>query len=50
VDGGENLIVRNTAQGNTTADYDISFGNNAAAILSPGAAFVSTQPWTNFTR
>jgi hypothetical protein len=44
-----NLIIRNTAAGNTTA-YSIVAGNNYGAILaSPGAAFAATNPWNNFS-
>ena len=48
-DGCDTLIVRNSAHGNGD-DYAIAFGNNDAAVLAPGAAFASTQPWTNFIR
>lgn len=49
VNGTGNLIVRNTAAGNTTA-YSILAGNNFAAIVvNPGVAFASTAPWANFS-
>ncbi|MCX6930159.1 MAG: right-handed parallel beta-helix repeat-containing protein, partial [Verrucomicrobia bacterium] len=44
-----NLIIRNTAAGNTTA-YSINAGNNYGAILtSPGTAFAASNPWNNFS-
>jgi parallel beta-helix repeat protein len=48
VDGTNNLIIRNSTSGNTTLNYDIVAGNKNAQVLSPGAAFVSTDPWANF--
>jgi parallel beta-helix repeat protein len=49
INGVDNLIIRNSAQGNA-ANYDIVVGNhNAALIISPGAAFVSSSPWANFS-
>jgi parallel beta-helix repeat protein len=42
-----NLIVRNSASGNTT-NYSIAAGNANAQVLTPGANFVSTDPWANF--
>lgn len=43
-----NLIIRNSARGNTT-NYDLVAGNNSGAIvLSPGVGFSSTNPWANF--
>jgi parallel beta-helix repeat protein len=48
VNGTGNLIVRNTAAGNTV-HYSILAGNNSAAIVvSPGLAFASAAPWANF--
>jgi parallel beta-helix repeat protein len=43
-----NLIIRNSARGNTT-NYDLVAGNNSGAIiLSPGVGFSATNPWANF--
>jgi parallel beta-helix repeat protein len=47
VDGTGNFIVRNTASGNTV-NYAIVASNKDAQQLSPGSAFVSTDPWANF--
>ena len=48
VNGSGNLIVRNTAGGNTT-HYSVVAGNNSAAIIAtPGLSFASTAPWANF--
>ena len=48
VDAGGNLVVRNSASGNST-EYAIVAGNHdAQRISSPGAGFVSTDPWANF--
>jgi parallel beta-helix repeat protein len=50
VEGTDNLVVRNSAQGATAANYDIVPGNHdAARVTSPGAAFTSTNPWANFS-
>ncbi|MBI3882359.1 MAG: right-handed parallel beta-helix repeat-containing protein [Verrucomicrobia bacterium] len=44
-----NLIVRNSAKGNTSVNYDLAAGNNSGAIiLSPGVGFSSSNPWANF--
>ena len=49
VEGTDNLIVRNSAQGASVSNYSIVAGNhNAAVVLNPGAAFASTNPWANF--
>lgn len=49
VDGTGNLIVRNSASGNTSSNYSFNVaGNKNAQVLSPGSAFVSTDPWANF--
>lgn len=42
-----NIIVRNTATG-TAAAYDIAAGNTSGQILTPGLAFIATNPWANF--
>ena len=42
-----NLIIRNSARGNTI-NYDIVAGNNAGAIIvSPGVGFSSSNAWAN---
>jgi parallel beta-helix repeat protein len=46
---GNNFVARNTAHGNTIADYSIAAGNpNAAVVVNPGANFVNQTPWSNF--
>lgn len=48
--GTDNLLIRNSAQGASVANYDIAAGNHdAARITSPGANFASTSPWANFS-
>jgi parallel beta-helix repeat protein len=50
VNGVDNLIIRNSAQGAAVSNYDIVLGNHYAALLiSPGAAFASASPWANFS-
>lgn len=49
VNGTANLVIRNNACSNTTADYSVSTGNNYGQVLvSPGAAFASSNAWANF--
>ncbi|MBI5765335.1 MAG: right-handed parallel beta-helix repeat-containing protein [Planctomycetes bacterium] len=48
VDAGGNLIIRNSAGGNTT-DYDVAAGNSKAEVLTPGDDFSATNPWANFS-
>ncbi len=49
VTGISNLIVRNVAENNSTADFDIASGNNYGQILTnPGANFTSSIAWANF--
>jgi parallel beta-helix repeat protein len=48
VDSTGNLVIRNSASGNTT-NYDIVAGNKDAQVLSPGSGFASTNPWANFS-
>ncbi len=48
VNGIDNLVIRNSAEDNG-ADYEISTGNSASQVLSPGSGFVSTDPWANFS-
>ena len=42
-----NLIIRNSASGNTTASFTIAAGNNFGTIvvLAGGGAFSSTNSW-----
>jgi parallel beta-helix repeat protein len=50
VNGSDNLIIRNSAQGASVLAYDIAAGNHSAAIItSPGVSFASTSPWVNFS-
>jgi parallel beta-helix repeat protein len=50
IEGSDNLIIRNSAQGATVANYDIAAVNHdAARVTSPGAAFASSSPWANFS-
>jgi parallel beta-helix repeat protein len=50
IEGNDKLIIRNSAQGSSVANYDIAAGNHdAARVTSPGAAFASTSPWVNFS-
>lgn len=49
VTGNGNLIVRNSVAGATVADYDIVAGNSNAQVLAPGANFVASNPWANFS-
>lgn len=49
VDVSSNLIIKNSASGNTVMNYDIAVGNHYGEILSlPGAGFVNSNPWANF--
>jgi parallel beta-helix repeat protein len=44
-----NLIIRNSARGNTTTNYNILAGNNSGAIIFvPGVGFSGTNAWANF--
>ena len=50
INGTDNLIIRNSAQGASVLNYDIVAGNHdAARVTSPGASFASTSPWANFS-
>jgi parallel beta-helix repeat protein len=50
INGTDNLIIRNSAQGASVLNYDIVAGNHdAARITSPGANFASSSPWANFS-
>lgn len=51
VDVGNNLIIRNTACGNSggASNYVIVAGNNYGQILAaPGSSFTNFNPWANF--
>ena len=53
LDLGNNIIVRNTASGNSAVNYSIAAGNHYGAIIvNPGAAFsgaaTNYNPWANF--
>jgi parallel beta-helix repeat protein len=49
VDGTANLITRNSASNNSSSNYSFNVaGNKYAQLISPGSAFVSTDPWANF--
>jgi parallel beta-helix repeat protein len=49
VEDSGNLIIRNSASGNTTAAFTIAAGNNFGTIvvLAGGGAFSSTNAWGN---
>jgi parallel beta-helix repeat protein len=47
VDSGENLIIRNSARGNTTA-YAIAPGNSVGPILTPADIAGSSNPHANY--
>lgn len=51
VDVGNNLLIRNTACGNSggASNYVIVAGNNYGQILAaPGSSFTNFNPWANF--
>ncbi|GMV27239.1 MAG: hypothetical protein AMXMBFR58_32700 [Phycisphaerae bacterium] len=48
VELGGNIVVRNTVKG-CTLNYSIVAGNTDAQVLTPGSAFVATNPWANFS-
>jgi parallel beta-helix repeat protein len=49
VEGTDNLIIRNSAQGASVLAYEITVGNHSGAIVGdPGLSFASTSPWANF--
>jgi|GEM_PF-1212356 hypothetical protein len=49
-DGIRNLIVKNSARGNTGPDYAIAASNNYGQLyLNPGDAFTNNNPWANFS-
>lgn len=49
IEGADNLIVRNSAQGASVLAYGIVAGNHTAEIFNnPGLSFTSTSPWANF--
>lgn len=49
VDAADNLIVRNSARGNTSGNYSAPLGSEYGQIITnPGNGFVATNPWANF--
>ena len=49
VAGISNLIMRNSAQGNTSSNYFIAGTNSVAGIaIVGGSGFTNTNPWVNF--
>jgi cysteine-rich repeat protein len=48
IESAGNLIVRNSASGNSAGAYSIANGNDFGQILSPGANFTNDAPWANF--
>jgi hypothetical protein len=49
VDGSQNLIVKNSADNNAVANYNIATNNDYGQIYaSPGAGFTNSNPWANF--
>ncbi|MFC1462665.1 right-handed parallel beta-helix repeat-containing protein [Verrucomicrobiota bacterium] len=46
VDGADNIIIRNTASANTTADYDITSGNQTGTIRT---TILGAGTWDNFS-
>jgi hypothetical protein len=50
VDGPANLVIRNSAAYNPTADYDIAPGSSYGQLVqAPGAAFTNGTAWANFS-
>ena len=50
INGTGNLVIRNNACGNAAGDYSVGAGNNYGQVLiAPGAAFVNSNPWANFS-
>jgi parallel beta-helix repeat protein len=49
VDSTGNLIIKNSASGSGANNYSIVASNSNAQVLTPGANFVSTDPWANFS-
>lgn len=51
LDSGGNIIVRNTARNNTTANYDLAGGNANGEILnvSVGNTITNVSAWANFS-
>jgi hypothetical protein len=49
-DGIRNLIVKNSARGNSGLDYSIATNNNYGQIyFDPGDGFTNSNPWANFS-
>ena len=48
-DGHHSIIIKNSASGNTTANYDIAASNHYGQIVTnPGPNFSNSNPWANF--
>lgn len=48
--GTNNFVFRNNAAGNATQDFSLVAGNHYGQVLTnPGAAFVSSNAWANFS-
>jgi len=48
VDATGNLIIRNSASGNTTSNYDYVLPQTIGPIISATGTITSTNPWANF--
>ena len=48
VDVAGNLIIRNSASGNTTANYDWAGTQTIGPIITATGTITSTNPWANF--
>ncbi|MCG8405191.1 MAG: right-handed parallel beta-helix repeat-containing protein [Phycisphaerales bacterium] len=49
VDGAGNLIIRNSASGNTSGNFSLASGNHYGQIVSnPGSGFTNSNSWANF--
>lgn len=50
VDAAGNIVIRNTARGNTSAAFSIVGGNTYGPIVTGGTGQISnTNPWANFS-
>jgi parallel beta-helix repeat protein len=49
VTAGDNLVLRNTARGNTASSFNFAAGvEYGQVITNPGAGFSNSNPWANF--
>jgi hypothetical protein len=49
VDGTQNLLIKNSAYGNTLSNYSIVAANDYGQVLGGlGAGFTNSNPWANF--